>query len=154
VEVVKRLLVMLLPVVLLMGCGKHERTEPDKEVSGGMENQEVVLSVDAIQEPEQIKFNMSLKNQSERSVEFQFSTGQKFELVVYDSDHKERYRYSKDKMFTQAFQNLTLEPGETYDFTDEWKEVPEPGTYEVKVTFKGKAENLKQVQAVQQFEVK
>ncbi|MCY7950626.1 intracellular proteinase inhibitor [Bacillus inaquosorum] len=119
-----------------------------------MENQEVVLSVDAIQEPEQIKFNMSLKNQSERAVEFQFSTGQKFELVVYDSENKERYRYSKDKMFTQAFQNLTLEPGETYDFSDVWKEVSEPGTYEVKVTFKGRAENLKQVQAVQQFEVK
>ncbi|MEN9075978.1 MULTISPECIES: BsuPI-related putative proteinase inhibitor [Bacillus] len=150
----KRLLVMLLPVLLLIGCGKDEQTEPDKEVSGGMENQEVVLSVDAIQEPEQIKFNMSLKNQSERAVEFQFSTGQKFELVVYDSGHKERYRYSKDKMFTQAFQNLTLEPGETYDFSDVWKEIPEPGTYEVKVTFKGRAENLKQVQAVQQFEVK
>ncbi|AUZ28651.1 proteinase inhibitor [Bacillus subtilis] len=119
-----------------------------------MENQEVVLSVDAIQEPEQIKFNMSLKNQSERAVEFQFSTGQKFELVVYDSEHKERYRYSKDKMFTQAFQNLTLESGETYDFSDVWKEVPEPGTYEVKVTFKGRAEHLKQVQVVQQFEVK
>lgn len=56
-------------------------------------------------------------------------------------------------MFTQAFQNLTLESGETYDFSDVWKEVPEPGTYEVKVTFKGRAENLKQVQAVQQFEV-
>ncbi|WP_311187429.1 BsuPI-related putative proteinase inhibitor [Bacillus atrophaeus] len=150
----KRLLVMLLPVLLLIGCGQKEQSEPDKEVSGGMENQEVVLTVEPIQEPEQIKFNMSLENQGENAVDFQFSTGQKFELVVYDSEHKERYRYSKDKMFTQAFQNLTLEPGETYDFSDEWKEVPEPGTYEVKVTFKGKAEHLKQIQAVQQFEVK
>lgn len=85
---------------------------------------------------------------------FNSAQGKIFELVVYDSEHKERYRYSKDKMFTQAFQNLTLESGETYDFSDVWKEVPEPGTYEVKVTFKGRAENLKQVQAVQQFEVK
>lgn len=76
----KRLLVMLLPVLLLIGCGKDEQTEPDKEVSGGMENQEVVLSIDAIQEPEQIKFNMSLKNQSERAIEFQFSTGQNLNL--------------------------------------------------------------------------
>ena len=94
------------------------------------------------------------KNESDRDIEFTFNTSQKFELSVYDEDGNEKYRYSKDRMFTQAIQSFVLKADETYDFQDTWSNGVEPGTYEAVVTFKGKAEGLKQITEKKTFQVK
>lgn len=113
---------LLLPVILLIGCSSQSgQKEPAEEVSGEMNEQQAELAVNPVQTDQQIEFQMSLKNKSESPIDFTFSSGQKFELTVHDQHHKELYRYSKDKMFTQAFQTVTLMPNETYDFSDVWK---------------------------------
>ncbi|MBL7243129.1 proteinase inhibitor [Bacillus altitudinis] len=114
----------------------------------------VVLTVDPVQKGSSVQFHMSLKNESDRDIEFTFNTSQKFELSVYDEDGNEKYRYSKDRMFTQAIQSFVLKADETYDFQDTWSNGVEPGTYEAVVTFKGKAEGLKQITEKKTFQVK
>ncbi|AOC90539.1 BsuPI-related putative proteinase inhibitor [Bacillus sp. L381] len=147
---------LLLPVILLIGCSSQSgQKEPAEEVSGEMNEQQVELAVNPVQTDQQIEFQMSLKNKSGSPIDFTFSSGQKFELTVHDQHNKELYRYSKDRMFTQAFQTVTLMPNETYDFSDVWKNVPGPGTYTVTVTFLGKSDQIgKRLKTVKTFEVK
>lgn len=129
---------MIVMLLFVGGCGQNGDQVPDKEVSGEVNNGSVTLTVEPVQKQGEIEFRMSVVNHTDDVAEFEFSSGQKFELIVSDKEGNERYRYSKGKMFTQAFQTMTLKPKESYDFTDVWKEVPEPGTYEVNVTFFGK----------------
>ncbi|ASB90149.1 Intracellular proteinase inhibitor [Bacillus sonorensis] len=145
---------MIVLLLFIGGCGQNRESGPVKEVSGEMNNGSVVLTVEPVQKQDEIEFNMSVVNHSDEAVEFEFSSGQKLELIVSDKEGNERYRYSKGKMFTQAFQKMTLQPKETYDFTDVWKEVPEPGAYDVNVTFLGRTEQLGVLRAGKTFEVK
>ncbi|MDU0813362.1 BsuPI-related putative proteinase inhibitor [Bacillus siamensis] len=147
---------LLLPVILLIGCSSQSgQKEPAEEVSGEMNEQQAELAVNPVQTDQQIEFQMSLKNKSESPIDFTFSSGQKFELTVHDQQNKELYRYSKDRMFTQAFQTMTLMPNETYDFLDVWKNASGPGTYTVTVTFLGKSDQIgKRLKTVKTFEVK
>ncbi|KAA6453341.1 BsuPI-related putative proteinase inhibitor [Bacillus swezeyi] len=150
-----RLISMIVMLLFVGGCGQNGEYGPDKEVSGEVENGSVALTVEPVQKPGEIEFKMSVVNNTDEAVDFEFSSGQKFELVVTDQEGNERYRYSKGKMFTQAFQTMTLNPKETYDLTDVWKEVPEPGEYEVNVMFKGRTEQLASaLRASKTFEVK
>ncbi|EWH23183.1 proteinase inhibitor [Bacillus haynesii] len=137
-----RLISMIVMLLFVSGCGQNGDQVPDKEVSGEVDNGSVTLTVEPVQKQGEIEFRMSVVNHTDDTAEFEFSSGQKFELIVSDKEGNERYRYSKGKMFTQAFQSMTLNPKESYDFTDVWKEVPEPGTYEVNVTFLGRSEQL------------
>lgn len=150
----KKGLVLLLVLLVLAACGQQKKDEPDKEVSGQMGEKTVVLTVDPVQKGTSVQFNMSLKNESNQDIEFTFNTSQKFELIVYDENGNGKYRYSKDRMFTQAIQSFVLKTKETYDFQDTWSKGVKPGTYEVVVTFKGKAEGLKQITEKKLFHVK
>ncbi|MGM0757087.1 MAG: BsuPI-related putative proteinase inhibitor [Bacillota bacterium] len=150
----KKGVVLLLVLLVLAACGQQKKDEPNKEVSGQMGEKTVVLTVDPVQKGSSIQFNMSLKNESDRDIEFTFNTSQKFELSVYDENGNEQYRYSKDRMFTQAIQSFVLKKDEAYDFQDKWSNGVEPGTYEAVVTFKGKAEGLKQITEKKTFHVK
>ncbi|MFN2747086.1 MULTISPECIES: BsuPI-related putative proteinase inhibitor [Bacillus] len=150
-----RLISIIVVLLFVSGCGQNGADGPEKEVSGEVDNGSVLLTVEPVQKPGEIEFQMSVVNHTDEAVVFEFSSGQKFELVVTDEAGTERYRYSKGKMFTQAFQTMTLNPKETYDFTDVWKEVPEPGQYEVSVMFKGRTEQVASaLRASKTFEVK
>nr|WP_261383051.1 BsuPI-related putative proteinase inhibitor [Bacillus paralicheniformis]WEZ24554.1 BsuPI-related putative proteinase inhibitor [Bacillus paralicheniformis] len=145
---------MIVMLLFVGGCGQNGDQVPDKEVSGEVNNGSVTLTVEPVQKQGEIEFRMSVVNHTDDVAEFEFSSGQKFELIVSDKEGNERYRYSKGKMFTQAFQTMTLKPKESYDFTDVWKEVPEPGTYEVNVTFLGRSEQFVTLRTGKTFEVK
>ncbi|MFS0655954.1 BsuPI-related putative proteinase inhibitor [Bacillus sp. 179-C3.3 HS] len=149
----KKAVMLLLVLFVLSACGQQKRDEPNKEVSGQMEEKTVVLSVDPVQKDASVQFHMSLHNRSETDVTFTFNTSQKFELIVYDETGNEKYRFSKDRMFTQAIQSFVLKADESYDFQDTWTNGVKPGTYEVVVTFKGKAEGLKPITAKKTFQV-
>ncbi|WP_353856153.1 BsuPI-related putative proteinase inhibitor [Bacillus sp. Bos-x628] len=150
----KKLLVLLFIPLILAACGSQKNDEPEKEVSGQMGEKTAVLTIDPVQKGASVQFQMSLKNRSDHDIEFTFNTSQKFELRVYDENGNEKYRYSKDRMFTQAIQSFVLKANETYDFQDTWSSGVEPGTYEVVVSFKGKAEGLKQITEKKMFQVK
>ena len=107
----KKGLVLLLILLFLAACGQQKKDEPDKEVSGQMGEKTVELTVDPVQKGSSVQFNMSLKNESDRDFEFTFNTSQKFELIVYDETGNEKYRFSKDRMFTQATQSFPIAHG-------------------------------------------
>jgi hypothetical protein len=91
--------------------------------------------------PESAEFELSLKNDGEIPLNFEFPTSQLFEISVQNSKGEEVFLYSKDRFFLQAFQKIRIEPQKTFHRAVRWnyqfngKRVPE-GEYTVNVTFK------------------
>ncbi|MDA7026063.1 BsuPI-related putative proteinase inhibitor [Bacillus sp. CLL-7-23] len=145
-------IIALIMLLFVGGCNQIGENHPDKEVTGEM-SKGVVLSVEPVQKQGKVEFNMSVKNNTDKTVEFHFNSGQKFELTVVDEKGNEVYRYSEGKVFTQVLETMKLKPGESYDFKDVWTSVPGPGKYSVNVTFLGRAE-LSTLQERKTFTVK
>lgn len=81
-----------------------------------------------------MKFEISLTNQTEETVELQFPSGQQFEIIVRDRKGNIVYQYSEGKVFTQAIVIKEIKPRETITWTDEWDmkvngELVKPGEY-------------------------
>jgi uncharacterized protein YndB with AHSA1/START domain len=75
------------------------------------------------------QFSYVVENAGESAVDLTFTSGQQFDIVVTD-DGEAVWRWSDGRMFTQAIEELTLEPGDELSFNGTW-ENPDPGTYEV-----------------------
>ncbi|MFN2398831.1 MAG: BsuPI-related putative proteinase inhibitor [Gemmatimonadaceae bacterium] len=68
-------------------------------------------------------------NTSSQQVELNFHSGQTYDFVVIDSAGKELWRWSEERMFTQALQNKLLRPRETLTFEEKWASPPRSGTF-------------------------
>lgn len=79
-----------------------------------------------------VEFTFSLHNAGDDPETLEFRSGQTAEFVVYE-DKTEVYRWSDGRMFTQAIQTETIEPGDSVTYSGEWQE-PSPGTYKAVAT--------------------
>lgn len=66
-----------------------------------------------------------------------FTSGQKFDISILNSSRTEVWRWSKDKVFTMAIEEIPLEPQEETFFETKWKQndfssqIVPPGIYYV-----------------------
>jgi len=74
-----------------------------------------------------VAFTFSVTNTGDAPVDLQFRSGQVADVAVFD-DGEEVWRWSDGRMFTQALQSKTLDPGESMRQQFSWEE-PQPGTY-------------------------
>lgn len=70
-------------------------------------------------------------NTTAKSIELQFGSGQTHDFTVIDATGKEVWRWSSDRMFTQALQTRRLDAGQTLTFRERWTSPARPGTYAV-----------------------
>jgi len=84
-----------------------------------------------------VRLVLEVKNLSDEPVTFTFSSGKQYDFDVHDADNQLVWRWSHDKVFTQAFSELKLGPKEQVKFTPIWdqkdnegRQVP-PGSYRV-----------------------
>ena len=59
-------------------------------------------------------------NRTDRRVEITFPSGQRYDFAVLDSAGREVWRWSADRMFTQAIQTRQLDPNETFTADERW----------------------------------
>lgn len=121
-------LILFIALLTIAGCGTAEQNVNGN--SGGDTSQEVTNpSIDLADFETNVKvnktngkaiFTLSFTNKGEEPAELTFSSGQTFEVVVKDTTGKEVYRYSIDKSFIQALQTVTVEPGDTLTYEDQW----------------------------------
>lgn len=117
-----------------LNLGGSEEIKPYSfEVNPYMENEEMVIEV-------------RLENTGEETLNFEFSTSQKYEIEISDEDGKVLYTYSKGKSFLQVLQNLALKPGESQVWTEKLNagkdEVElKPGSYKITSTITGRLLN-------------
>jgi hypothetical protein len=67
-------------------------------------------------------------------MELSFPSGKTHEIVVLDSAGSEVWRWSADRMFTQAVQTRLVAPRETVTYEERWVPPSRPGRYTAVVT--------------------
>jgi hypothetical protein len=63
---------------------------------------------------------LHVTNVTGKQLELAFASGQTHDFVVLDSAGRELWRWSSDRMFTQALQSKLLDPRETVSFEERW----------------------------------
>lgn len=74
-----------------------------------------------------VNFVFTVENGGTNPVELEFRSGKVADIVVYEDETKV-WRWSDDKMFTQALGTETLEPGQSFTHEVTWED-PSPGEY-------------------------
>ena len=67
-----------------------------------------------------VRLVFHVTNRADRVVEITFSSGQRYDFAVLDSAGREVWRWSADRMFTQAVETRQLAPNETLTFDEPW----------------------------------
>ena len=86
---------------------------------------------------EPISMTLAITNCEDETVRRVYASGQQYDFVVSDDQQREVWRWSHGKVFTQAIQETTFEPGETVTYTEVWDqssndaEQVAPGHYDV-----------------------
>lgn len=107
------------------------------EVSASFPAETVMLN-----EADSVEAYMTLTNQTSEPIELTFNSGQLFDIYLYDSNDQLVSQWSNGRMFTQAFQTITLHPGQQERFGDklELKDLSgnplDVGTYKIKIEVK------------------
>ena len=79
----------------------------------------------------EVTFTLHVTNSGPKLVELSFPSGQTHDFVVTDSTGREVWRWSSDRMFTQALQNRQIPAGETVDYEVRMPVGNRRGTYTV-----------------------
>ncbi len=86
---------------------------------------------------EVLSFSLEILNTQDKTLKLFFPTSKIYDFVVYDESGKEVYRWSRNKLFTQAITRIVLKPRETRVFSLEWDQKVEfgekakPGNYQI-----------------------
>jgi hypothetical protein len=75
-----------------------------------------------------VAFAFVATNPDADPVDVTFRSGQVADIAVYGNDRAEVWRWSDDRMFTQAVRTETVEPGGSLSHRAVWED-PEPGEY-------------------------
>lgn len=79
----------------------------------------LVSSLQVEPSADSVRFVLQVTNAGTQPVPLEFSSGQSFDFVVMQGA-RELWRWSADRMFTQAMRSETLAPSETRTFTATW----------------------------------
>lgn len=78
----------------------------------------------------EVRMALHVSNNSRKSVELTFPSGQTYDFVVLDSVGRELWRWSEGRLFTQALRNKLLSSGESLDYEASWDgNLLPPGRY-------------------------
>ena len=123
----KRLMMMIILMAGIAGCGtadENGKEQPNKETeSGAGEDISVQKGIVAGEmEPSltkqdtsgQIEYVYTVKNQTEQEKTFVFSSGQTVDFELRNEKGEVVYKDSKNKMYTQAIQEITVKQGEEF----------------------------------------
>ncbi|OAS83893.1 MULTISPECIES: BsuPI-related putative proteinase inhibitor [Metabacillus] len=125
-------------IMFLFGCtGGNENTAntlvEEKEGEVKVEIDELELMVDVNVLRNQAEFIITLINNSSETKKLDFSSSQKYEIIVTEQNNQEVYRYSEGKMFAQALESTLIKPAESIKWEEIWEGI-KPGEYEVEVS--------------------
>lgn len=83
-----------------------------------------------------ITLAMVVVNNTKKSVELTFPTGQTHDFVVVDSSGREVWRWAQGRMFTQTLRNKLLGGGETLEVEEKVKDSLPAGRYTARAMLK------------------
>jgi len=69
---------------------------------------------------DELRFQLSVANNTRKMIELRFPNGQTHEFVVIDADGNEVWRWSDGRMFTQSLQNKLVKARDTAVYASTW----------------------------------
>jgi hypothetical protein len=84
-------------------------------------------SLDTEVETDHVSFTFTVENDGDEPVTLSFPDACTADFAVLDGED-ERWRWSRGRMFTQALQSESLDPGESVTYEGEWQN-PEAGIH-------------------------
>lgn len=97
--------------------------EPGGGATGGTPPGPLAASFGIQPTADSVAFVLAVTNSTQAPVALEFRSGQSYDFAVADDAGHEVWRWSAERMFTQALRTETLAPGQTLT----WREVWHPG---------------------------
>jgi hypothetical protein len=116
-------------LALLAGC---TNAAPPEEERTGVAQGEVVRLVPTLAvvvAGDSVRFTFRVANAGAAAVDLTFGSGQRFDIVVSDGAGSEVWRWSEDRMFTQAVSEERVEAGSALEYEARWDPSGREGVY-------------------------
>jgi hypothetical protein len=116
---------------LVLACGPHVRhnesaasttdapPQPSPSEASPRDGRTLATSAN-VSVKDGITLTLHVTNLAEHALELTFPNGQTHDFVVLDSAGREAWRWSSDRMFTQALQNRMLGAKQTMSYEERW----------------------------------
>lgn len=120
-------------VVAAAACG-GERPGETTRAAGDMTELTVLVAAAKASylAGEPITLTLGVKNPTDLAVTLRFATGQRYDFVIESAAGVEVWRWSADRVFTQALGEQTVPPGWELDYNETFAGRLAPGTYRVR----------------------
>jgi len=124
-------LVVLVASAALAGCSRSE-PPPTGGVVSSTENLSFTVSFDEpLRSGRAVTWSLNVENRSKQAVTLRFRSGQDGDVAL-QQDGREVYRWSANRVFSQALRQVDLAGGARHAFRLEEKALPAPaGDYEL-----------------------
>ncbi len=116
-----RLIIPLLcaaSVAFARGTSSHKETLAAS--SANRNSKSTLTSTFSVNSNHGVEFKLDVRNNTVHMVELRFADGRTHDFVVQDESGKEVWRWSSERMFTQAIQNQLVKGKETATFSEDW----------------------------------
>ncbi|MFS0593880.1 BsuPI-related putative proteinase inhibitor [Cytobacillus horneckiae] len=90
------------------------------EMEANQTNMILQFLVHTVANADELKIDLEIENLSNDPVTLQFSSSQKYEIIIEDENGNRVYTFSEGKAFLQVLQNLELQPGESKQWQETW----------------------------------
>ena len=117
-------------LVAVLACACATPQGGDGEAEHALAADDLAMSLEAQLGDAAVHFRLHATNTSPAPVVLEFASGQRFDFIVRDAGGSEVWRWSDDRMFTQALGRESIPPGETVTFEASWPTQGRTGTYE------------------------
>ncbi|MDQ0232277.1 BsuPI-related putative proteinase inhibitor [Metabacillus malikii] len=112
-----KIIIICVLVCLLTSCSSGAVKTPAQSSRDGMT---LSTNINLEQVDANIRFIMTIANQSTAEQKLEFTSSQKYEIVVKNSNNEVVYKYSDGKMFAQVLDTVSIQPEEEIIWEEMW----------------------------------
>jgi hypothetical protein len=115
--------------LLVPGCSSPRpaaETPPSAAVEGA---QTLATSLEVQVRSGVVRFILHVTNPTQNAVVLDFGSGQRYDFIVREGGGADVWRWSSDRVFTQAIGTETLAPGGTLSYEAEWRPGNRSGSF-------------------------
>lgn len=125
---------LLAAAAFAYACGPRPPASDSSQSQKGAKAPRTLASSLDVKVGQDVDLAFHLTNGQGRSVELNFPSGQTHDFAVVDTLGREIWRWSRERVFTQAMQNHVLGRDETLSYTTQWEPGQLKGDYIAVVT--------------------
>ncbi len=139
----QKLSILFAAIVLLIACDNKNNGNTEPPVQKRVETLLQIIDskngqpVQEVNQGTPVRLVLELKNLTDETLNFNFSSGKQYDFEVYDANKQIVWNWSNGRSFIQSSTTITLGPKEQVKFTPDWdqkdnggSQVP-LGTYQV-----------------------